>query len=474
MKKTFNIKTLAAIVALFLVSLSASAQFSGGNGTENNPYIITTPAQLAQLATLVNEGNTDYNDKHYKLGNELDLSEYGEGFNGGAGWIPIGQVEIEFYDKRDLIFNPFKGVFDGDNHIIYNLHINIINLNPDCYSIISVGLFGSIENGIIKNLGVVDVNISLPVIPIDLQIYTGAIVGLNFNSNISNCFSTGVVYASADFFNSSTTREPIKIGILGGIVGRNSGSISNCYSTCDIYSEYDYLAFAGGIVGENSGDVFKCYSTSDINSKASFGVLGGVVGFNTGTVSSCGALNPRISFLDYEDNSYIPFGRVVGINSGLIANNIAFKNMLNHSDNTTWSNIGSDDIDGEDISSQIIWSDGTLGGRFTTQNGWTTQNGKLPGLFGQTVDMPEHLILTGISNNPFSQNLTAFVQNGDLYISGLILDEKWYIYSISGIMIYEDIAISNTVETRNALSQQLPTGIYIIKSGTKTTTIIIK
>jgi len=35
-------------------------------------------------------------------------------------------------------------------------------------------------------------------------------------------------------------------------------------------------------------------------------------------------------------------------------------------------------------------ADGTLGCRFTTANGWTIVNGKLPG-FGAAVDLPEHL-----------------------------------------------------------------------------------
>jgi len=35
-------------------------------------------------------------------------------------------------------------------------------------------------------------------------------------------------------------------------------------------------------------------------------------------------------------------------------------------------------------------TDGALGGLFTAANGWTVENGKLPG-FGEAVDFPEHL-----------------------------------------------------------------------------------
>jgi len=45
----------------------------------------------------------------------------------------------------------------------------------------------------------------------------------------------------------------------------------------------------------------------------------------------------------------------------------------------------------EDINIESIHADGTLGKRFTKDNGWTTKNGKLPGLLGNTVNMPKHL-----------------------------------------------------------------------------------
>jgi len=542
MKNTFKIKSLAAIVALFLVSLSASAQFSGGNGTENNPYIITTPAQLAQLATLVNEGNTDYNDKHYKLGNDLDLSEYGENFNDGAGWIPIG-----WYDYYTDTFITFKGVFDGNNKIITSLYISNTSFTD-------IGLFGVLDEGIIKNLGVMDVEVN------DNNTYAwspcvGGLVGYNLDGLVLNCYITGSISSSENAggvvgFNSgriSNCHSSGKVSAIsnnsvkaGGIVGRNHGLISNCYSTSLINSSTigsscaggitgyslddltncystgsvtatssnsDY-SYAGGIIGYNyHSSISNCYSTGLINSSSSISVnscAGGIIGYNYygsvsncystglvnssaydtsfaggivgtnsssfGTVSNCAALNPFINCI----GTTIYFGRIAGRLTETLINNIAFNNMINPDGNANWYNIGEDQIDGEDITIEEIHSDGTLGGRFTTENGWTTQNGKLPGLFGQTVDMPEHLILTGISNNPLSQTLTAFIQNRTLYISGLIPDEKWYIYSISGIMVYEDIAVTHSVETRNALSPQLPIGIYIIKSGTKTTKIIIK
>jgi hypothetical protein len=93
--------------------------------------------------------------------------------------------------------------------------------------------------------------------------------------------------------------------------------------------------------------------------------------------------------------------------------------MLNPSGDMIWNNIGENKTDGEDISIPDIHADGTLGGRFTAENGWTTQDGKLPGLFGNVVDMPEHLQLleaptittttlpNGCINVEYHQTLTA-------------------------------------------------------------------
>jgi hypothetical protein len=72
---------------------------------------------------------------------------------------------------------------------------------------------------------------------------------------------------------------------------------------------------------------------------------------------------------------------------------------------------------GFDTSKYAINTDPTLGGRFTTIDGWTLQKGRLPGLFGKAVDMPVHLqippVITTINlpndtvGTAYNQTLTA-------------------------------------------------------------------
>ena len=365
--KTLNFKCRIMLTVIMLViSFSGFAQFSGGNGTADSPYIITTPAQLAQLATLVNAGNTDYHNKHYKLGNDIDLSDY----QSGEGWKPIGQLEM--YSMQP----SFEGVFDGNNKKITNLYIN------NDSSSFCVGLFGLIHNSTIKNLGLVNINVTSNVVS-----YMGGLVGQSWNSNISNCYSTGIVSSSSSDGN---TRA-------GGIVGQNSGSIiSNCYSICTV-SAFGY-SYVGGIIGTNNGTVSNCYSTGAVSARI---YVGGIAGESfVGNVSNNAALNPSITSCQH-------FGRVSTNTPSTFVNNIGFINMLNPDGNTTWTNKGINDFDGADITIETILSDGTIGGRFTSANGWTTQNGKLPGLAGNTVDIPEHLF-SSANFNPviFVTNIT--------------------------------------------------------------------
>ena len=77
--------------------------FSGGSGTENDPYLISINADLQQLANDVNNGTT-YANTYFRLNADLDISSI-------TNWTPIGQVD------PDLInIHFFKGHFDGGTY----------------------------------------------------------------------------------------------------------------------------------------------------------------------------------------------------------------------------------------------------------------------------------------------------------------------------------------------------------------------
>ena len=89
--------------------------YAGGDGSKTNPYEIATAEQLAKLARDVNNGNTPqaFLGKYFKLTADIDLS--------GGIWMPIGKYYNYGYGNGEN--RLFFGKFDGNGHVIKNMHI---------------------------------------------------------------------------------------------------------------------------------------------------------------------------------------------------------------------------------------------------------------------------------------------------------------------------------------------------------------
>jgi hypothetical protein len=221
------------------------SQFGGGDGSEANPYQISTAEHLAAIATNVSIGTT-YENKFFKLMNDINLSSYlsGDGNNGGLLWLPIGNSTYNF-----------RGKFDGNQKIISNLRINRPSTN-------NIGLFGMINGGVnceIKNLGVT-IDASSAVIG---QQNVGGMVGDN-RGTIENCYVSGNV---------------IGYSYVGGFAGFQGGFIRKCYSTGSVSKGTISNNYFGGFIGGNSGTIENCYSKSNV-SAASLNYVGGFAGEN--------------------------------------------------------------------------------------------------------------------------------------------------------------------------------------------------
>ena len=141
-----QIKTFLVLLAVFCLNMSGLTVFAqhpslgGGNGTNTDPYKITTATQLKALADYVNAGNSnEAANKYYKLLNNIDLSGY-------DNWKPIGNNNL------NNINNRFRGNFDGNGKMVQNITIN----RP---TETEIGLFGYIYQANIQNLGVENCNI---------------------------------------------------------------------------------------------------------------------------------------------------------------------------------------------------------------------------------------------------------------------------------------------------------------------------
>ena len=234
MIKRFTAGIIAAAMALSLMpafTLTVSAY--SGIGTESSPYLISTADDLRQLATDVNGGN-GYSGTYFKLTADIDL--------GGEGnpWTPIGWYNS--YSNN----NPFNGTFDGNGHKITGLYINASNSNYQ-------GLFGYIDSGTVKKLGVVDAYVTG-------KSWVGGVAGY-IDGTVTDCYNTGLVTGS---------------NYVGGIVGTNSGTVTNCYNTGSVSGS----SYVGGVVGVNSyATVTNCYNTGSVSGSS---YVGGVVGYIAG------------------------------------------------------------------------------------------------------------------------------------------------------------------------------------------------
>jgi len=171
------------------------------------------------------------------------------------------------------------------------------------------------------------------------------------------------------------------VGGIAGILTGNS-SVVNIYSNGTIRGSGNFVGGVAGSVSNNSS-IDNSYSTGVVSGNSSVGGM-------AGHITNSAALNPHVS-------GSSPANRVVGSfgtgTTNTLLGNVAFSGMTNRDNTTTWASIGAANHGGADITAASVRTDGTIGGRFTSANGWTTQNGSLPGI-GDPVAIPPHLQTT--------------------------------------------------------------------------------
>ena len=212
--------------------------------------------------------------KGYELTSSLDFDNsvsYASGavnpdWTTGNGWDPIG--------------DRFEATFDGNGNTISSLYINRI----DSYN---VGLFSFNDlDGIIRNIGLVDVDVSgknggglagfnLGAISHSYatgsvtgsEVDTGGLVGLNGSEFVIGGSTISRSYASANVSGRN----------VGGLVGSNHGSVNQSYATGTVSGADD--STAGGLAGRNHGTINSGYATGNVSGGSP---VGGLAGYNWG------------------------------------------------------------------------------------------------------------------------------------------------------------------------------------------------
>lgn len=221
-----------------------------GNGTSNSPYQISTLQHLYWLS----QDPTLWN-KHFILSNHIDMGQTSSWYY-GKGWTAIGDASVSF-----------TGSFNGNAYSLSNLYINRAGIDYQ-------GLFGKCQNAEIKNLNLINANVtgrdycallngyqsnginfeSCTVQgSINGRDYCGGLAGYNDQTNITQSW--------ANISNNGST-------YLGALCGYDHQSvISQTYSKGSVIAE----ATAGGFIGKlMNSQISNSYNRANVIRKSGF------------------------------------------------------------------------------------------------------------------------------------------------------------------------------------------------------------
>ena len=215
--------------------------FAGGSGTQTDPFLIRTKAQLERLSATVDDV-IDYAGYFVKLDADLDLS--------GADWATIGGGVY-----------AFNGTFDGADHTISGLTLGSDSQPYTLDSAIrTIGLFGILgPQAAVRNLNLTDVQAN---VQSEGQIRLGALAG-HANGDEDNHGGAIVDHCSVKGGSLKAETQAAGNSFVGGLVGYlTGGAIINSMTDVEVVSTTKYwYAEAGGISAiNNAGLVANCYA----------------------------------------------------------------------------------------------------------------------------------------------------------------------------------------------------------------------
>ena len=208
-----------------------------GKGTTDSPYLISSKDDLYRLSSFVKDstlGNL-YRTKKYKLTKDIV-------FESSDIWEPIGSVSASF-----------DGEFDGDNHIISGLNVDVTGTKNHMASLFSY------VTGSIMNLGVVNSKF--------VGDTAAAIASVHYGSSVKNCWNR----------NSEVNGDSVAGGIVA--VATNGSTFDRVFNTGTVNGSH----FVGGIVGYVRGSRFTLSNSFNVgkvqvtdNSNGSLSTLIGI------------------------------------------------------------------------------------------------------------------------------------------------------------------------------------------------------
>ena len=250
-----GISLLQGSVDYFSLAAAVGTQmFSGGDGSTNSPYLISSPTDLKDLARYVNSGLLTTNGKYFKLTQDINGSKL-------TSFEPIG------YPTKDYPYAPnFEGTFDGGGKKIYNITYNTdvitsTNQNPN-----GIALFGTCQGAVVKRLTLENCKLGGGYCNgaiaefFDGTLEDCTISSCTIESNGRNGGLAGYVWTSSIIKNCSVINCTIKDGgAMGGIAGFTEANVSiqNCTVDGGTITTTSGGEF-GGIAANGDADISNC------------------------------------------------------------------------------------------------------------------------------------------------------------------------------------------------------------------------
>ena len=307
-------KLFIALALLVVVAMQAQTYWNGtsnqvfsGSGTQADPYLISTPEQLAGLAERVNN-NENFEGKYIQLTSDLYMSDPNAAKEDKHEWVPIGKMTItqDPLDQWSMTFDTcrFNGTFDGGGHTIYHLYMGTVgevsfgsledptqedvldfsgtdhsffgyidggsvsNLTISDLGLAATGNMGGlaavVQNGYIKNVHVKDSRIIQSNV---LGNACGGLIGSISNTTVENCSAENVVVQAV-----------VATGFIGNI--NNNSVVRHCHATGYTYAILRNVASTVNNLGSAAGFCNSLDGSSvidDCNASVQVNVSGGPI-----------------------------------------------------------------------------------------------------------------------------------------------------------------------------------------------------
>ena len=205
--------------------------FAGGEGTKDNPYLISNKTQLENFRWLINHGCYDFCGEYIKQTADITLNapmsqwEY----QMPEEWIPIGGFvhSHPHFKRTGDVETAFRGVYDGDFHEVRNMYIDNIRTCQGFFGAIGGSWYNGTTNMVaIRNLRITDAYV--------VACGTSGILAGGVSPSIgrpqvlfSQCHTSGKISAASGSYDANCS--------LGAIVGYGSQCLwLNCTTSAQV------------------------------------------------------------------------------------------------------------------------------------------------------------------------------------------------------------------------------------------------